>query len=392
MLRNRLREIAMLVCFLPLSVLSLLIPAGLARSRRVPILSSSQKEFSAVARDGAIFLVILATVLIASSTRAATVLLNDGQPHEIRGETNVNDEILVRNAGCGSVSSPRAACASPGDPTQLELLDNARVNYIESFDSSTITLRSGEVKWSAWAYGSGKIDIESGHVSYGFFAYDDASVTMSDGTVLGTSDLYDAASLTMTGGYVYNVYTRDDSTFSLSGGNPNGVTAKENSRVEILGKDFMLDGVAVPYGPIVASDGLLTGTLESDEALYISISRDPGASITLVPEPAQTLLYACALLTLALLRRRASSCSGVLSKLAATSGADTVSCSAPAMSPRTSWMASGRSGHSNSPRQRKLSMAVQFASVRQTNFRKGQGLTTCEVFESSDQPKHESPA
>ena len=256
-----------------------------------------------MARDGAIFLVILAAVLIASSTRAATVLLNDGQPHEIRGETNVNDEILVRNAGCGSVSSPRAACASPGDPTQLELLDNASVNYIESFDSSTITLRSGAVKWSAWAYGSGKIDIESGYVSYGFFAYDDASVTMSDGNVLGTSDLYDAASLTMTGGYIYNVYTRDDSTFSLSGGNPNGVTAKENSRVEILGKDFMLDGMAVPYGPIVASDGLLTGTLASDEGLRISILRDPEASITLVPEVALSLLQGAAAISLGAIAR-----------------------------------------------------------------------------------------
>ena len=239
-----------------------------------------------MARYAAIFLVILAAALITSSAGAGSVLLNDGQPHEIRGTTNVDDTILVRDAGCGSLPSPRADCGSPGDPTQLELLDNAMVNYIESFDASTITLSSGEVKWSAWAYGSGKLDIKDGYVGYGFFAYDDASVTMRAGTVLGTSDLYDTASLTMTGGWVYTVYTRDDSTFTLRGGDPGGVVAKENSRVEILGKDFMLDDVAVPYGPIAASDGWLTGTLESDEALAISITRDPEASITLVPEAA----------------------------------------------------------------------------------------------------------
>jgi len=257
-----------------------------------------------VLRQGMICLAVLAAALISSSALAATVLLNDGQAHQISDTTYEEDVIYVRDVGCGSVQDPDKTCGAPGDPTQLELLGTAIVDDIWCYDSSTITVTSGEVTRSTWAWGEGKLEIDGGAVNGGFYAYDNASITMSGGSVPTTSYLNDTTSLTMTGGYIYSLNAYHDSTFTLSGGNPSSVYALSRSHVEILGRDFMLDDEAIPCGPVEASSGWLTGTLESNEALSISITRDPEATITLVPEPRLALLHAFAAIGVAALARR----------------------------------------------------------------------------------------
>jgi len=233
-----------------------------------------------------------------------TILLNNGLSYQLSNDTYAGDNVFVRNVGCGSLSWPHGPCASPGDPTELELIGDAVVRQIEGYDSSAITVSGGEVVWSVWVWNSATLDMDGGTVSKGFYGEDAASITMTGGTVLGFPQLNDTASLTMTGGSVNRLEADGDSTFTLSGGNPNAIIAWTRSRVEIRGRGFELDGATVPYGPIEASSGSLTGTLDSGEALDIDIDRDPGASIILVPEARLTLLQGAAALCLAAIARR----------------------------------------------------------------------------------------
>jgi hypothetical protein len=81
-----------------------------------------------------------------------------------------------------------------------------------------------------------------------------------------------------------------------------------------VGGNFEVDGVPVPYGNLTAETGTLTGILASGDPINNGFWQGGGVytgTITLeyAPEPTQTLLYASALATLALLRRRAHSSS-----------------------------------------------------------------------------------
>ena len=53
----------------------------------------------------------------------------------------------------------------------------------------------------------------------------------------------------------------------------------------------------------MAATGILTGVLESGDAIQNNFVRDFGAMIVLVPEPVPTFLLATALLSLTALRR-----------------------------------------------------------------------------------------
>ncbi len=45
------------------------------------------------------------------------------------------------------------------------------------------------------------------------------------------------------------------------------IWAGGSSVIEIIGSDFMVDGVPVPYGDLTAQTGTLTGTLASGDAI-----------------------------------------------------------------------------------------------------------------------------
>ena len=102
----------------------------------------------------------------------------------------------------------------------------------------------------------------------------------------------------------------------ISGGTAAGyLRASDSSTITIFGSGFEVDGCTVGEGPIAATSGVLTGTLESGDLIdnffchsgsTECIDPDPATGlITLVPEPDMALLCSAALLTLAAVRARA---------------------------------------------------------------------------------------
>ena len=105
----------------------------------------------------------------------------------------------------------------------------------------------------------------------------------------------------------------------MSGGTVRAnLEASGSAIVTLVGRHFRVDGELVPYGDLTAQTGTLTGRLASGDPIDNEFYQGgydrwgDGTSvytgtITLeyAPEPAATLLAACALATLALLRRRA---------------------------------------------------------------------------------------
>jgi len=122
----------------------------------------------------------------------------------------------------------------------------------------------------------------------------------------------------------------------MSGGSVGAdILAYDSSNITIVGSGFAVDNVPVPDGPIAATSGVLTGTLESGEPIdnrfchsgstvcsglsadgLITLAAPLGgfaASIpdwvfaASIPEPDNALLCSAALLSLAVLRARARS-------------------------------------------------------------------------------------
>jgi hypothetical protein len=89
------------------------------------------------------------------------------------------------------------------------------------------------------------------------------------------------------------------------------VVASDSSTLTIVGTDFAVDGDPVDYGPIAASSGVLTGTLESGDLIENRFCHDGSTAcgfatngLITLPEPDQALLFAAAMLSLAAMRGR----------------------------------------------------------------------------------------
>ena len=73
-----------------------------------------------------------------------------------------------------------------------------------------------------------------------------------------------------------DVFAHDTSTVTIRGGviaavpqGPFDIHAEEASSINISGSGFAVDGVPVPFGPIAATTGTLTGILASGEAIDV---------------------------------------------------------------------------------------------------------------------------
>jgi hypothetical protein len=143
------------------------------------------------------------------------------------------------------------------------------------------------------------------------------AVCLVDGGATGGSDLeaYDSSSITMSGGTVGDsISAFDSSTVTMSGGVAgSNLFALDAAKLIIVGSDFKVDGVPVPFGDLAALSGVLTGTLASGDPIdngFFQGGYDFGfgslasGTVTLVPEPGTGLIVATGLLGLAAWRRR----------------------------------------------------------------------------------------
>jgi hypothetical protein len=244
----------------------------------------------------AISLLALALVLLAAPAGALVIINNGLAPPNPANviDSRIQDEVRVQNVGCDSiVTNP---CPMPwGDPTSVELVSGGSVaDDLHAFESSTLTMSGGSV---------GRF----------LFARDSSTLTMSGGSVGGELQARDSSKVTMSGGSVGdNLGAFESSTLTVSGGTVGIlVVASDSSTLTIVGTDFAVDGDPVDYGPIAASSGVLTGTLESGELIDNFFCHDGSTAcgfatngLITLPEPDQALLFAAAMLSLAAMRGR----------------------------------------------------------------------------------------
>ena len=281
--------------------------------------------------------------------------------------TYEGDTVYVRNTDCPPgwpAVSPDDPCPAPwGEPTEIAIVVGGEVGFLRTYEASTIR-KSGGVTASLYAYDTSTVTMSAGFAGV-LRAYGTSAVTMSGGE-MWELDAHDNSTITMNGGWVFDrLKTNDSSTFTMNGGSvdynlialdfsavtisggsvyrltTNGsstvtisegtvnslitygsstvtisggtlgwsLNAHDSSTITMVGRDFAVDGVPIPYGNLTEQTGTLTGTLASGESIDNIFYQGGGSytgTITLVPEPSTALLYACALTTLALLRRRAA--------------------------------------------------------------------------------------
>ena len=79
----------------------------------------------------------------------------------------------------------------------------------------------------------------------------------------------------------------ESSTVTISGGRADSLRASDSAHVTLVGTGFAVDGTPVGYGPLSASSGVLTGTLQSGDHLNTQFGRYQEAIISVsAPPPA----------------------------------------------------------------------------------------------------------
>ncbi|MHC4757606.1 MAG: PEP-CTERM sorting domain-containing protein [Planctomycetota bacterium] len=113
-------------------------------------------------------------------------------------------------------------------------------------------------------------------------------ITISGGEILGEIYLMDGISANMTGGSISYANIHYNCFLSISGGSFDGLDVL-TSTLTLIGNDFAIDGLSVPYGEYTGyySDALITGTLASGETINNLFNLELSTLIlTPIPEPA----------------------------------------------------------------------------------------------------------
>lgn len=186
--------------------------------------------------------------------RAAWFAINNGgappAPANVLGNaTHALDRVVVRNVGCGLTTPPIGSCASPGAPTTVELKVGGVVDWLYAYDSSVLVVTGG---------------VTSDTIT----TNDDAVATISGGRHDGVV-AWDDSHVTITGGAVRDVNPPDEGTLIVSGGVHDNLYHSFGT-VILIGDEFALDGVPLPFGPIEFGPAghFLSGKLASGTWLH----------------------------------------------------------------------------------------------------------------------------
>ena len=201
-----------------------------------------------------------------------------------------------------------------GDAT-LNVLDSEIGNDIFANDMAEVFVGQTTVLNNIFALGYAVMDVGGATVADpndpggDIFANDDAQITVHSGTVVD-DDLF-----TNDNGFIAvedavigdQLFANGTSQIDWSGGSlGDRMEANGEATLRIFGDGFQVDGSPVPFGPLVALTGQLTGELADGTPLDNPFERAPTAEIIVVaPEPGGFLvLLAGGALVLRLLLRR----------------------------------------------------------------------------------------
>lgn len=239
-------------------------------------------------------LAILAALACAAPASAGGVLIANGlgppnaENRIDAADDYADDAIYVRNVGCGVPDPGADGCAAPGQSTFVSMVNGGAVGrFVKVFESSIFAMSGGAIASNLIASGESFVAMNGGSVG-GFLSGSGASdVWLTDGAVAEGLVASGSARFLVTGGTVQrDVIATDTSITEIRGGVfESRLIAKDEAFVSIEGSDFTLGGVPLGGGPIGPLGGMLAGTLASGEPIDLQVSRDPTATIEIVPEP-----------------------------------------------------------------------------------------------------------
>lgn len=232
----------------------------------------------------AALLLAFGSISFPTGARATTVVINNGlappNPANVIDASNSfpNASVFIHDVGCDATISANGdpdsyqGCASPSTPTSIEIVAGGQIGNpinapsgagaLDVFDTSTFAMNRGFVRFNIFARQSGHVVVTSGFVS------EDLRVM-------------DSASAVSAGGSIDNLLVRESGTAVVRGGtlrvgpaDAGILSVAEFATLTVLGSGFAVDGSLVPYGPLVATSGTLSGVLASGDPINNLFFRD----------------------------------------------------------------------------------------------------------------------
>jgi hypothetical protein len=282
-------------------------------------------------------------LLVLPGSQAWAVTFEDGGTHLVDtdlvgkdGGVTVNDgpgpvpttvtvtSTLEQGAGVTGVSNLTLDGATTGssvfalDAATLVVLHSDVGNDVYGNDTSTVTVHDVTVLNNIFALGYAEIDVSAATVGdpldtggRNIFANGSSSIRVHTGSVV-LDDVFtnDMATIVIEDAEMgRSLFANGMSRIDFSGGSlADDIQSNGESIVRIFGANFAVDGAPVPFGPVAALAGTLTGELADGSPLDNPFTRQETATILLseVPEPSAALLLAVGAVTLAAARRRVS--------------------------------------------------------------------------------------
>jgi len=263
------------------------------------------------------------TLTMGGGTVSAQGTLGDSSTLAMSGGTYerlaVFDSVTVTMSG-GTVRDELGA----NNSCRIGMTGGTVQNKLVLYDAAELAMGGGTVGQLLSANGSSKVVMTDGTVENTIRLHGLSTLKMRGGAVWGLLSANESSNVAMTGGSAWNIEAYGSATMTIRGGSvvpePASVWpevfAGDASKIQIVGREFAIDGDPAPPGPIAAPSGRLTGTLESGEPIAVQFCHNGCQAfytgrielIRPIPEPDATLLFAAALIGLGAVRRsRASS-------------------------------------------------------------------------------------